>query len=170
MQTICTAIGALGITCHTPNPSIEVLEQNFVKHIADYGLSYGTNEEYKFRLELFAAKEKEINEINDDINNTFVLAHNMFSTYTKAEMKGFHTGRVDLKNTTIPVKTETLDVEATPESVDWRTKGVVNPVQNQGQCGSCWAFSSTAAVESAHAIKTGNLLKLAEQQLVDCST
>jgi len=53
--------------------------------------------------------------------------------------------------------------------VDWRQKtGIVNPVQDQQQCGSCWAFSATAAVESRHAISSGTLLKLAEQQLVDC--
>jgi len=52
--------------------------------------------------------------------------------------------------------------------VDWRTKGAVNPVQNQGQCGSCWAFSSTAALEGAHFLNSGNLLKLSESQFVDC--
>ena len=61
-----------------------------------------------------------------------------------------------------------LDVSALPTSVDWRTKGIVNPVKNQGQCGSCWAFSATAAVEGANAIKTGTLLSLSEQQFVDC--
>jgi len=61
-----------------------------------------------------------------------------------------------------------LDAEATPKSVDWRTKGAVNAVQDQGQCGSCWAFSSTAAMEGAHFLKTGKLLKLSEQQFVDC--
>jgi len=62
-----------------------------------------------------------------------------------------------------------LSLEDTPDSWDWRTKGVVNAVQNQGDCGSCWTFSTIATVESAVAIKTGNLSKYSEQELVDCS-
>jgi len=55
--------------------------------------------------------------------------------------------------------------------VDWRnTPNVVNPVQNQGQCGSCWAFSAIATAESRFAIKNKHLFKLAEQELVDCDT
>jgi len=54
-------------------------------------------------------------------------------------------------------------------SIDWRTKGIVNGVKNQGSCGSCWAFGTTGAVESAWAISTGTLLQVAEQQLVDCA-
>jgi len=53
--------------------------------------------------------------------------------------------------------------------IDWRTKGAVNGVKNQGQCGSCWSFSANMAMEGAHFIATGSLLSFAEQQLVDCS-
>ena len=70
----------------------------------------------------------------------------------------------------------TSDLEVTqlpigdlPDWVDWRTKGAVNGVKNQQRCGSCWAFGVAATIEGAHAINTGELLNLSEQQLTDCA-
>eukprot|EP00413_Alexandrium_margalefii_P029382 CAMPEP_0204564450 /NCGR_PEP_ID=MMETSP0661-20131031/34891_1 /ASSEMBLY_ACC=CAM_ASM_000606 /TAXON_ID=109239 /ORGANISM="Alexandrium margalefi, Strain AMGDE01CS-322" /LENGTH=457 /DNA_ID=CAMNT_0051572093 /DNA_START=55 /DNA_END=1428 /DNA_ORIENTATION=+ len=56
-----------------------------------------------------------------------------------------------------------------PESVDWRTKGAVASIKQQGQCGACWAFAGAAAIEGAWQIATGQLVSLSEQQIVDCS-
>ena len=164
MQVVCKGLGMLGITCSVQQPSVEVVRENYINHLAEYGISYGTQEEFDYRFQIYLENDKAINEINAE-PNSFVVAHNFFSTLSKDEQKKWR-GRMPAVEKDAEV--EELDTSVMAKSVDWRNKGVVSKIQNQGQCGSCWAFSSTAAIESSHALKTGKLLKLAEQQFVDC--
>jgi len=156
----------LGITCTVQQPSLDVVRDNFMKHISEYGISYGTKEEFEFRFQIYLENDKIINELNAE-PNSFLVGHNLFSTMTKSEYNKYKGKRPAINDENAEV--EELDTSVMANEVDWRTKGVVNPVQNQASCGSCWAFSSIAAMESSHAIQTGELLKLSEQQFVDCS-
>jgi len=83
------------------------------------------------------------------------------------------TAMMGLKNVHIPAREPTFEVEGAmpmyPTSVNWVSAGKVNPIQNQGNCGSCWAFSAAAVMESAHAIFHSTLYKLSEQNFVSCS-
>jgi C1A family cysteine protease len=88
---------------------------------------------------------------------------------TNAEFKATYLGLLPKKTASV-FGTHKHSGKAPAASVDWRTKGDVQKVKDQGQCGSCWAFSTVGSLESADAIQKGTLGDFSEQQLVDCST
>jgi len=147
--------------------------QEYLQHIAEYGISYGTQEEFNFRQTIFEENSVEYARINADKNNTFTVGHNFMSTWTKDEYKkllGYKAPKSENLEAQVENPTE-LSMEGVPAAKDWRSLGAVNPVKNQAQCGSCWAFSATSSMESAQFIqKGGDLQSLSEQELVSCDT
>lgn len=118
------------------------------------------------RFGIFVANKHMINSHNENKNFNFTMGINHFADLTMQEFRERH-----LCNIMPSTRQATLsELNAAPDAVDWTTKGIVQKVKNQGQCGSCWAFSTIAALESAYAQKTGTLESFSEQQLVDCST
>jgi C1A family cysteine protease len=140
-------------------------DMEFLKFVSLHGKSYGTKEEFEFRSEIFKKTLANLALENSRNENTFRLALNKFADWTPAEFKRILSYKPLGKNT----KVATLSNVQLPTSIDWRDQNAVNPVRDQGQCGSCWAFSAVGALEGRWKIKSGNLLNLSEQQLVDCA-
>jgi len=140
-------------------------DMEFLKYVTKFGKSYGTKEEFDFRADLFKKNLAAIAEENSRNENTFTVGVNKFADWTPAEYRRMLAYK--------PVRGAKKLAEAKnvsiPASVDWRLEGAVNPVKDQGQCGSCWAFSGVGVLESRYKIFKGTLFNLAEQQLVDCA-
>ena len=122
-----------------------------------------TGSEYSLRFGIFMANSRLVESHNR--KSTFRVSLNKFAAMTPAEYRSLLGRRPTISRQERNVKPITADP---PAECDWRTKSVVNAVKDQGQCGSCWAFGTIQACESAHAIKHQTLLDLSEQNLVDC--
>lgn len=165
-QVIVAIILAIGATYFYMNatPTTTPLEDEYHQFLATYRKGYMSGPEYEMRFKIFSENMKAIEEHNaKDLPHK--LGVNQFADMTQEEFKK-HLQYKPIRNKK-PAEPLTGVFAA---SVDWREKNAVNPVQNQGMCGSCWAFSATGAVEGSYAIATGDLVKFSEQQLVDCST
>ena len=143
-----------------------IVFKRFIEFTHKYDKVYGSMEEFQSRFEIFKANLIEILE-NDDFTGEHTMGITKFSDLSKEEFaKQYLTLRAPNGWCRSEKFLQTL--EAAPTEIDWRQKGGVSPVKDQGQCGSCWAFSTIGFLEAQSLIKNKKAVTYSEQQLVDC--
>ena len=131
---------------------------------------YSNIEELETRFAIFRKNFIGILLHNADYTQNFTMGVNQFTDLTPEEFRAQDVGGLKAEVGSYGCKTFSSSASGAPSSIDWRNKGAVTSVKDQGQCGSCWSFSATGAIEGAWAISKGQLVDLSEQELVDCAT
>lgn len=143
--------------------------KQFTNFQGRFSKSYETIVEMEKRFSVFRNNLRNIILHNLDHTQNFTMGVNQFTDLTPEEFKAQFVGGLKQDVGSYGCKSYSSSASGAPASMDWRSKGAVTSVKNQGQCGSCWTFSSTGAIEGAWAISKGALINLSEQELVDCA-
>lgn len=164
---IISLVAALGLLYISMNPIQSSIDQQFEEFIALYGRNYANEREMNFRRGVFQSNMANAAELNR-LNPEAEFGMTIFSDQTEAEMLQ-RMGAIDPNNTPAHIQTHT-DETVPGKSIDYRN--ILQPVQNQGSCGSCWAFSATATFEGRRALSSPNQAsyKASEQEAVDCAS
>jgi len=167
LRTAVVLFAVIGLTAAAPLGESEYTSL-WSAFKADFTKAYTSVEEHALRFSIFKDNVDFIMSHNARADeHGYTTGINQFADMTKAEFKKtMLTYQAHLKK---PNPIKVFDTTNLADSVDWVAKGAVTPVKNQGQCGSCWAFSTTGATEGAYQIATGKLLSFSEQELVDCA-
>lgn len=152
----------------------ELVSDEWVTWKIFHAKNYTSPVEDKFRLKIFMENKAKIakhNALAHKGHKSYFLKMNSFGDLLHHEFIGMMNGfnfeqKKQLNDGLTQIPPAHVDL---PEEVDWRAHGAVTDVKDQGQCGSCWAFSTTGSLEGQHFRKSGRLVSLSEQNLVDCS-
>lgn len=137
--------------------------------------NYKDSAELLERSKIFEANKKVIDAHNARFAaglESYQMAVNQFTDLLPSEFKEYILSDIDASELTagIDLTFSPSGRADTPSSIDWRAKGAVTPVKNQGSCGSCWSFSAIGTLEGRQFLKSNRLVSLSEQNLVDCSS
>ncbi|PRP82211.1 hypothetical protein PROFUN_10420 [Planoprotostelium fungivorum] len=178
-KTICLlvlTVAALAVAAKFPKWH-ELEGYTFEQYIADHNKVYSA-EELLARKAAFENRLATVRAHNANPGFSWKRGINHMSDWTHEEknsMKGYdknigHAMRTKRAKvvSNVPNKQEDSENATLPQYVDWRDLGVVTPVKDQGQCGSCWTFATAETAESHYAIATGHLGELSEQHVLDC--
>jgi len=146
-------------------------QSKFYDWLSVHKVDISNGEQFVHFLQNFANNEDIINAHNSQANVTYTLGHNQYSHLSLDEWRSYvNLGLKKPEESEAPLFVlEAGDMTSMAASIDWTTKGAVTGVKDQGQCGSCWSFSATGAMEGRHfATKGTALTSLSEQHFVDC--
>jgi len=137
--------------------------EEFNHWVDTFQIEFQSQHHYYDTLQKWINNDNYIYKSNQE-DKPYTLGHNQFSGMDEIDFRAY------VQNTKLNHSSHYIfyDSISIPESVDWRDNNAVTPVKDQGQCGSCWAFSTTGSLEGIYAIQTGELVSFSEQQLVDC--
>ena len=142
-------------------------EIEFMRFIAKHGRNFGDRKEYNARLAIFSENYNKI-QAHNAAGHSYSVAINHLADLTPEEYSQRLGYQANKK--TFETEESNSTFAGLPTSLDWVAKGAVTDVKDQGQCGSCWSFSASAAIEGAHFLAGNDLISLSEQQMVDCDT
>lgn len=143
---IVLAAASIGAMSNNTNKIPSAVYTKFNEWSAKHGKTYSCPVEKAFRMAVFYKNFLRISMTNSQ-NASFTFGLNQFSDLTEEEFKAKYLGFRKVKATT--EKKFKANLKDTPSEIDWTAKGAVTPIKNQAQCGSCWAFATTGALEGA---------------------